>query len=137
MLATKSGCFNQIPHGPRLRFFYWYPQVQIIFLFVTSLYGFCIFFSVPDSLHFDTDTDPWIRTLDYGSRYGSGSGSCTFRQWLSRCKQKIIFFYNLVFWLRRNMSFRSHKAVEIKVFLNFFTLFIIFLFLTIFEGLGV
>jgi hypothetical protein len=26
----------------------------------------CLQFTVPD-LHFDTDPDPWIRTLDYGS----------------------------------------------------------------------
>ncbi len=34
--------------------------------------------SVPDTLHFDTDPAPWIRTM-------------AFCQWLSRC-QKICFF---------------------------------------------
>jgi hypothetical protein len=33
------------------------------------------------------DPDPWIRTLDYGS--DSGSGSCSFCEWLSRWQQKI------------------------------------------------
>ncbi len=54
--------------------------------------------SVPDPWHFETDPDPWIRTLAYGS--SSGSGSCFFREWLSRCQQKIslffIFFYLLL-----------------------------------------
>ncbi len=46
-----------------------------------------ISFSVPDPWHFETETDPWIDTLDYVS----GSGSCYFREWLSRW-QKIRFF---------------------------------------------
>jgi hypothetical protein len=31
----------------------------------------------------DPDPNPWIRTLDYGSGYGYGSGSCYFHQILS------------------------------------------------------
>ncbi len=34
------------------------------------------------------DPDPGIRTL----YYGPGSGFCSFRQWLSRCQQKKVFF---------------------------------------------
>ncbi len=34
--------------------------------------------NVPDLWHFETDPDPWIRTLGYGS----GSGSWYIRQWL-------------------------------------------------------
>jgi hypothetical protein len=41
---------------------------------------------VPDPWHFETNPGPWIRTLEYGS----GSGSCSFRQWLSRCQEKEI-----------------------------------------------
>jgi hypothetical protein len=39
--------------------------------------------------HLDPDWDPWILTLDYGS----GSGSCSFCQWLSRWQQKYIFLH--------------------------------------------
>jgi hypothetical protein len=42
--------------------------------------------------------DPWhivvrirIRTTDL--RTGSGSGSCVFRQWLTRCQQKVSLFF--------------------------------------------
>ncbi len=63
----------------------------------------------------------------YGSGCGSGSssGSCSFRQWPSRRQQKIFFpqcFYAYFIWryiyiiLRRK---KSHKTVEIKVFLFF------------------
>jgi hypothetical protein len=50
-----------------------------------------------------------------GSGRGSGSGFCSFRQWPSRCQQKIVFF----FLVKDKKSLRSHKIVEIKVFLNF------------------
>jgi hypothetical protein len=40
----------------------------------------------------DPDLDPRIPSLDYGSRSGSGFGSCSFFQWLSRCQQYISFF---------------------------------------------
>ncbi len=44
--------------------------------------------SLPDPWHFETDPDPWIRTLDYGS------GSCSFGQWLSSCQQqKVEIFF--------------------------------------------
>ncbi len=52
--------------------------------------------SVPDPWHFETDPDPWIRTLDYGFWSGSGSesgsGFCSFGQWPRRCQLKIRFF---------------------------------------------
>jgi hypothetical protein len=76
--------------------------------------------SVLDPSHLDRDTDPgpWIRTLDYGS------GSSLL----------ISFFFYLFFFLltvgtvtvivvfKDNKSFRNHKTVQIKVFLNFFML---------------
>ncbi len=57
-------------------------------------------------------------------RYGSGSGSCYFRQWPSRRQQK--FFCSLLFegtftssFFKDNKSWRSHKTVGIKGFLLF------------------
>jgi hypothetical protein len=47
--------------------------------------------SVPDPQHFDTDPDPWIRTLD------------------SRCEQKKVF--------KDNKLLKSNNTVEIEVFL--------------------
>jgi hypothetical protein len=68
---------------------------------------------VPDPCHFamDPDPDPCIRTLDYGS------GSCSFRQWLF-CLLLTVGTFTLVF--KDNKSLRSHKTVEVKVFLNIF-----------------
>ncbi len=60
--------------------------------------------------------------------YRSGSGSCSFLQWLSRC-QKMFFscFFCLLLSEGTLSSFfkdkklaRTHKTVVIKVFLNFF-----------------
>ncbi len=54
-------------------------------------------------------------------------GSCSFRQWSSRCKQKLIFsnrFCLLLFEGKFTSFFKnkkhSQKRVEIKVFLTFF-----------------
>jgi hypothetical protein len=44
---------------------------------------------------FETDPDPWIRTLDYGS----GSRSCSFLQRLSRCQRKSFFLHFLYMYL--------------------------------------
>ncbi len=46
--------------------------------------------SVPDPWHFGADPDPWIRTLTNVS--GSGCGSCSFRQWPSRCQIFLCLF---------------------------------------------
>jgi hypothetical protein len=59
--------------------------------------------SVPNPWHFETDPDPWIRTLEYGS--GSGSGSCSFVSGFQETMQKVCFFKVLV---------------ETKVFLKIF-----------------
>jgi hypothetical protein len=74
--------------------------------------------SVPDPEHWITDPD----------RSGSGSESCSFRQWFSRCQQKIIFNSFLLLFtvctfasvFKDEKSLRSHKLFEIKIFLNFF-----------------
>ncbi len=75
----------------------------------------------------------WIRIRIHGSMpltNGSGSGSCYFHHWPSRRKQKTNFlkkvFCLLLFegtftsFFKDNKSKRSHKTVEIKVFLTFF-----------------
>ncbi len=78
---------------------------------------------VPDLWHFDTDPDPRIRTLDYGSRF--------FRQWHSNLLKNLVFFAKIFCLLptvgstftsvlKDKKSLRSHKTVEIEVFLNFF-----------------
>ncbi len=60
----------------------------------------------------------WIRgsmPLPIGSGFGSGCGSCYFRQWPSRCQQKTIAYYLLKVHLhhfKEKKSKRSHKAVE-------------------------
>ncbi len=83
--------------------------------------------SVPDPWHFKTDPDPWIRTLDY--RYGSGS--CSSRQWHSRCQQNVSFI-KFVFCLfltvgtftsafKDKTSLGNHNTVESRFF-NFFLL---------------
>ncbi len=74
----------------------------------------------------------WIRILgslgpDYES--GSRSGSCSFRQWHSRCQHKISFLLSFFCLLLTKGTFttvfkmtshkRSHTTFEIKVFLNF------------------
>ncbi len=64
------------------------------------------------SVHWITDPDPepWIRTLDYG--WGSGSGS--FRQWLSRCKQKLVLklsFFWVFTYCRYIYNSRQRKQV--------------------------
>jgi len=48
--------------------------------------------SLVDPRHIGTNPDPRILTLT------SGSGSCSFRQWPSRCQQNIRFF-SLIFLL--------------------------------------
>jgi hypothetical protein len=72
---------------------------------------------------------PYGSELRFGSRYGSGSGSCFFLQWLTRCQQKISFFFKVFCLLlfevnlhNFHKSKRSHKIEEIKVFLTFFCL---------------
>ena len=65
----------------------------------------------------------WSMSLTYGS------GSCFFRQWLTRCQQKIIFFAKFFCLLLFECTFtsvfidkkskNSQKIVEIKVFLLF------------------
>jgi hypothetical protein len=79
----------------------------------------------------------WIRVrirgsmpLKNGSGFGSGSGSFYFYHWPSRCQQKLIgfkkFFCILLFvgsftsFFQDEKLKRSHKTVEIKVFLTIF-----------------
>ncbi len=65
-----------------------------------------------DPRHFDTDPDPepWIRTTGLGIWLGS----CSFRQWLSRCQQKISFLYFLAyFFLNIHLNtVQSQNTVE-------------------------
>ncbi len=93
------------------------------------IYIFDIFStSVPDQWHFESDPDPWIRTFGYGS----GSRSCSFRQWLLRCQQKIFFLssrFLLITFCRTftsvfedRKSLRSHKTAKIMVFFLIFLL---------------
>ncbi len=79
-------------------------------------------FQIRGILTSERDPDPWICTLDSWS--GSGSGSCAFRQWPSRCQQK--FFKQILFLLLSVGTFKSSKITynswnswkfEIKVFL--------------------
>jgi hypothetical protein len=88
-----------------------------------------IFFSlyqcILDPWRFDTDPDPRLCTVVYGS----GSGSCFFLHWLSRFQQKINCFVKVASLLltlgtgtfksviKDNESLRSHKTVEINFFL--------------------
>ncbi len=69
-----------------------------------------------------------IRILIRALEYESGSGSCSFHQWLSRFQQKRFFLKVFCLLLtvgtftsifKDDKSLRSHKTVEIKVFLNF------------------
>ncbi len=55
---------------------------------------------------------------DYG--FGSGSGSFSFLQWLSKSKKNILRFILVISSsvCKDNSFFRSHKTVEICVFLN-------------------
>ncbi len=69
----------------------------------------------------------WIRIRwSVSLTYGPGSGSCSFRQWLARCQQKISFFqsffaYNfLKVHLHQPSKIKNQKIVEIKVSLLFF-----------------
>jgi hypothetical protein len=76
---------------------------------------------IRDILRRDPNPDPWIRTLNYRSEYGS----CSFRQWLSSANKNKFFCLLLTVGaftsdVKDNKSLRSHKTVEIKVFLNFF-----------------
>ncbi len=59
----------------------------------------------------------WIRIrgsmpLTYGSGSGCGSGSCSFRHWLSRCKQKLFFFKS--FFAYYFLKVHSHHFSKIK-----------------------
>ncbi len=70
-----------------------------------------------------------IRTLDYGSGSRSGYESCSFRQWLSRLCFSNFFWlmlsastFSSVSIFKDKKSLRSHKIVEIKVFLTLFLL---------------
>jgi hypothetical protein len=68
---------------------------------------------------------PWIFTLDYGSE----SGSCSLLQWLSICHQKWFFQFFCLFLAVGTFTtvlkdymvpvLRSHKMVEIMIFVNF------------------
>jgi hypothetical protein len=65
---------------------------------------------VLDPWDFETDSDPWIRTLDYGS------GSYFFRQWLPRKFLRLFLFestFTSVF--KDKKSLKSHKTVEIDI----------------------
>ncbi len=82
----------------------------------------------PDPRHFEADPDPgpWIRTLDYGS----GSGFCSFRQWLSRFKQKKKFFpprfYAYYTFCRYQSSkITSHKEVTNELTWRLFLTFLL------------
>ncbi len=93
---------------------------------VWELSRLCPETSVPDPWHFGVDLYLWLMDPD------SGSGSCYFRHWPSRCQQKTIlfkkFFCSLPFegtftsFFKDNKKVqRSHKTVGIKVFLTIFS----------------
>ncbi len=71
-----------------------------------------------------------VAWLERGSKtfwYGSGSRSCSFCLWLSRCQQKIFFqFFSLLvsvgtfpYVFKDKKSLKSYQKAEIKVFLFF------------------
>jgi hypothetical protein len=56
----------------------------------------------------------WIRIrgsvpLTYGSGFGSSSGSCFFRQWLTRSQQKISFFLKVSLLIRYFLRVHLHQ----------------------------
>jgi hypothetical protein len=59
--------------------------------------------------------------LTYGSRFGSGSGSCFFRQQLIRCQQKIFFspklfaYYFLKVHLQQASKIKRQKEVKNRI----------------------
>ncbi len=80
-----------------------------------------------NAVHTGSVPDPWNFGMDpiRGSiTNGSGSGSRSFCQWPSIGQQKNNFLLFSVFtftsFFKDNKTFRSHKTVEIKVFLFFF-----------------
>ncbi len=60
----------------------------------------------PNTWHFHTDPDHW-------------TGSCSFLQWLSGCQQKVFSSQLFLLTVVLLTILRSHKTVEIKVFLKF------------------
>ncbi len=85
-----------------------------------------LFSSVADRIH---NILEWIRMRIRGFMpltNGSGSGSCYFLHWPSRCQQKTIFFLLNTFWryiyiiYQRYKVKKSHKIEGIKVFLTIF-----------------
>ncbi len=109
----------------RLRYLFDINNTLVIIFMLLFLYiGYVIYLLyltsvVPDPWHFETGSDPWIRIL-------------LFSPVAFRMAAKNIFFstwFLAYFFLRihvhctpvvtDNNSLRSHKTVEIKVFLNF------------------
>ncbi len=80
--------------------------------------------SVVEPGHFGIDPGSLIRTTDL--RIQIRIRILRFRQWLTRCQQKICFFQGsfAYYFLKVHLhpSQRSHKIEEIKVFLTFFLL---------------
>ncbi len=52
---------------------------------------------------------------------GSGSGSCSYREWPSRCQSFILILFKRYIYiiLQRQKFIKSHKTVKIKVLLHF------------------
>ncbi len=50
-----------------------------------------LFLCVPGPWHFDTDPDPWVRSME--CRSGPGSGSALFGNDFQDCNKKLVFFY--------------------------------------------
>jgi hypothetical protein len=77
------------------------------------------------SIQWITDQDPDL-VLDLEPPPDLGAGSCSFREWLSRCQQKIFFFANYLCNVgtfttvfKDKKSLKSHKTVKIMELLNF------------------
>ncbi len=73
--------------------------------------------SAQDPCHFGTDPDLWIRTLDYESRYGAGSGPALLD---SGFNFFAYFFLKVTSVFKDNISLRSHKTLEFMDYLNWF-----------------
>jgi hypothetical protein len=108
---------------PVLLFYYLFPR---LFILVLPLEGMLIGGgSVPGPWHFGMDPCTVRIRISWSVPLtsGSGWGSCSFRQWPSRCHLCFAYsFLKVIFTslFKDKKVIKSHKTVEIKIFLHFF-----------------